>query len=301
MKDSSSHAISLVAALCINVAIFTGMAMAGMIGGPDEIVQPEEALMALDFKPVELPKLGEERPKHLLKRIVKAPEPEPRKEDPAATLARQKEKLKKLKRAEQKKLDAKKKKKRQLDAAKKKKKDEEKKKKEKEKELKEKEDEKRRLKKEKIAKKKKRKKAMARALRRIPDERADEDSPDGFADGSKIGTSTDPNSRRNKAIYINRVEAAIRAEFSLPSVISKSQRRKLSADVHFKFGTDGKLKGNPRIARSSRNAQFDAAVLRALKHFKPGSRGRLPVPPATQGKLRRSVLKKGLTMKMKAS
>lgn len=273
----NDEALSTISAIAINALIFTGMAFASMGGGYEK--PPEEQVAWVEFNPVELPKLGEERPENLLPRITDVPEPPPPETD-VASLSRQKKEQEEL---EKKKEEEKKKR----ELAEQKRRDEEKRK----------EDE-RRKQKEEEEEKKRRKKAMRDALNKLKDPRADEDNPDGFADGDRNGTSIDPNARRNKATYINRVAHAIRQQFEIPTVIPPDVRKKLVARVQFKFDTDGKLVGAPRLLGPSGNKLFDEAALRALNKFGPGTQIRFPVPPFSQPDLRKSVLANGLRMEM---
>lgn len=274
--DQGLKTIAGIVAAVLNGGIFTVMALASVVEAKTE---RDEPVAWIDVKPVELPKLGEERPKEL-PRIIEAPEPPPVETD-TASISRKKleEEL------ERKKEDEKK----QRELAEKKRRDEEKRL----------EDEQRKKEREEEAERKKREKAMARALRKVHDERADEDDPRGFADGDQMGTSTDPNSRLHKATYMNRVVHALREQFTVPSVIPRDVRKKLSAVVAFRVDGDGKLKGDPRITRSSNNRIFDDAVLATLHKFAPGTAARIPVPPVTLPDLRKSVLKNGLTIEMR--
>ncbi|MEZ4466143.1 MAG: TonB C-terminal domain-containing protein [bacterium] len=275
-EDQGLKTIAGIFAAVVNGSIFTMMAMAGVV---EARAERDEPVAWVDVKPVELPKLGQERPKEL-PRIIEAPEPPPVETD-TASISRKKleEEL------ERKKEDEKK----QRELAEKKRRDEEKRL----------EDEQRRKEREEEAERKKREQAMARALRKVHDERADEDDPRGFADGDAMGTSTDPNSRLHKATYMNRVVHALREQFTVPSVIPRDVRKKLNAVVAFRIDDDGKLKGDPRITRSSNNRIFDDAVLATLRKFGPGSNARIPVPPPTLPDLRKSVLKNGLTIEMR--
>lgn len=275
----TDQGLSVVSAVLINALIFTGMAFASM--GDGTVKPPPEEFFAVDVTPVQLPKLGIEPPKKALPRIVE-PAPPPPPETDKISLSREK-------------------KKQQEELEKKKKKEEEKK-------LRETAEKKRRdeiKRKEEIARQKEedeakaRKKRMQRALRKIErDKRADEDNPAGFADGDRMGNSTDPNARRNKATYINRVIFAIQQQFEIPTVIPSDQRDKLKAKVAFKFDKNGKLTAAPRIVTSSGNRLFDQAAERALKKFGAGGPARIPVPPFSLPKLRKSVLKTGLTLWM---
>jgi TonB family protein len=273
----TDEVLSIVSAVLVNALIFTSMAFASFTDDMPRPLKPEYD--AIDVTPVELPKLGVKPPPKQLPRIKEeAPPPPP--ETDTASLSRQKkekEELEKKKKEEEKK---------QRELAEKKRRDEEKRKKD--------------IEREKEKERKARKKRMRDAMRKIKnrDKRADEDSPDGFEDGDRDGNSTDPNARRNKATYINRVIAAIQRQFEIPTVIPPNQRNKLKAKVKFKFDKGGKLVGAPRLAKSSGNRLFDQAALRALKKFAPGAPGRIPVPPHSLPSLRRSVLGTGLTLWM---
>lgn len=273
----TDEALSIVSAVLVNALIFTSMAFASLSEPAPKPIAPE--FDVVDITPVELPKLGVKPPPKQLPRIKEeAPPPPP--ETDVANLHREEKKKKEE-------LEKKKEEKKQRELAEKKRRDEEKRKKDIERQKEEDE-------------KKARKKRMARALRKIKnrDKRADEDSPDGFNDGDRDGNSVDPNARRNKATYINRVISAIQRQFEIPTVIPPNQRNKLKAKVKFKFDKGGKLVGAPKLATSSGNRLFDQAALRALKKFAPGAPGRIPVPPHSLPKLRRSVLGNGLTLWM---
>ena len=274
----TDQGLSVISAVLINALIFTGMAFASMGDGTVEPPLKDESFI-VDVSPVELPKLGVEPPKKQLPRIQEAPPPPPPETDKISLSSE----IKKQEELEKKKEEEKK----QREIAEKMRRDEIKRKEEIE-----------RQKEEDDAKK--RKKAMDRALRKIKkrDERADEDNPDGFADGDKMGNSTDPNARRNKATYIDRVIFAIQQQFEIPTVIPSDQRKKLKAKVAFKFDKNGKLVGSPRIVTSSGNRLFDEAAERALKKFSASGPARIPVPPFSLPQLRKDVLGGGLTLWM---
>ena len=276
----TDQGLSIVSAVLINALIFTGMAFASM--GDGSVERPiDEPLFSVNISPVELPKLGIEPPKKALPRIVEAAPPPPPETD-KISLSREKKKAEEL---EKKKKKAEEKKLREIAAEKKRD------------EIKRKEEIEREKEKDKA---KKRKRAMDRALRKIKnrDKRADEDNPAGFNDGDKMGNSVDPNARRNKATYINRVIFAIQQQFEIPTVIPSDRRNKLKAKVAFKFDKSGKLTGPPKVVTSSGNRLFDQAAERALKKFSASGPARIPVPPFSLPKLRRSVLKSGLTLWM---
>jgi outer membrane biosynthesis protein TonB len=275
----TDQGLSIVSAVLINVLIFTGMAFASM--GDGTLKRPVvEPIYSVNVSPVELPKLGIKPPEKALPRLVE-PAPPPPPETDKISLSREKKKqeeLEKKKKAKDKKL---------REIAEKKARDE----------IKQKEETERQKEEDKA---KKRKRDMKRALRKIKDrdKRADEDSPDGFADGDRMGNSTDPNARRNKATYINRVVFAVQRQFEIPTVIPSDQRARLKTTVWFKFDKNGKLVGKPRIKKTSGNRLFDQAAERALKKFSASGSARIPVPPNSLRDLRKSVLKNGLTLDM---
>lgn len=255
--------LAAVGTTLINVALLVGMALAGIVRAE---AAPEEP-QYVPFDIVELPKLGKEPEKNALPRIVKPPPPPPPDSD-VASLSREKEEQ-------------------ALEEAKKKREQEEEKRR-----LDEEEKERR---KQARKEKRDRKKAMDRALSNLDDPRADEDTPDGLKDGLKDGTTTDPNYAKNRNAYISLVSTILQRQFQVPATIPEDERKRLKASVFFKLDETGKVVGSPRIAKSSRNAQFDGAVLATARKFGPGTQFKILLPPAAQRELRRTVLKKGIT------
>ena len=142
-----------------------------------------------------------------------------------------------------------------------------------------------------------RKKTMAAALRNIDDPRADDEDAPGFEKGNEAGTSTDPNTLRNKQVYLTTVSHMLGRFFDVPAVIPPDVRKKLSCEVFFRLDKMGKLKGAPRLVRSSGNKFFDEAALRTVRKFGPGSQLKLPLPK--DPKLRKAILREGLSPRMK--
>jgi type IV secretory pathway VirB10-like protein len=277
-RDEGLRTFAGAAAVLVNASIFVGMGLASLHDEkPDENPEPPSISVEL----VALPILGKEKEPDALPRIVQPPPP-PEPETDAVNLARKK--------AEE-------------EEEKKKKKDEEKKR-----EL---ADEKKRLAEEEKqieAEKKKaeqkerrdREAAMRRALNNVPDPRADEDSPEGFKDGNRDGTSNDPASLLAKSAYINLLSLVLQRQFEVPATLSEAERKRLEAHVFLKPDDTGKLTAEPKLAKSSGNKFFDDAALRAAKKFGAGTPLKLPLPPASEKDLLKVVLRQGITARMKA-
>jgi len=263
------QAFSAATAVGANAFMFLGMVMAGLSLAPPMVEELPHVMAAM----VQLPRLGDTPPNpKALPRIVKTPEPPPVETD-AASLSRQKKDEFEKKEEKKRKLAEKK---RRLEEARKKRDDDRRKR----------EDE-----------REKRKKMMAEALRRIDDPRADAEDAPGFEQGSAIGTSTDPNTLRNRQVYLTTVSHMLGRFFDVPAVIPADIRHKLSCEVFFRLNAKGKVKGAPRLVRSSGNKFFDEAALRTVRKFGPGSQLRLPVPK--DKKLRHAILREGLAPRMK--
>ena len=274
-RDTGLKSVSTVIAGLVNGLIFTGMAMAGLSQGEP----PPPDLPAIDVEVVTMiPKLGTKppEPKKLPRITELAPPPTPKDEEISLSREKEEEELER-ERERKKELE-------RIEAERKKREDEERQRKL---------DEKRRRQED----ERRRKKAMQDALDRIPDPRADidEDAP-GFEEGSAAGRSLDPNSIRNKQLYIAQLMVALQRQFEVPSVIPDDVRKRLQATVSFKVNAQGKVVGEPRLMRSSGNKFFDQAALNTVRKFGPGSALRIPLP--TDEKLRKQVLRQGLQPKM---
>ncbi len=266
-RDTGLKTVSTVVACSINGLIFTGMAMAGLI----DVEPPPPDLPAVDVELVQMiPKLGSKPPEpEALPRIVQ-PAPPPPPTDDEISLSREKEEQ--LERERQQKEQE------RIEAERRKQEEEEQRR----------EDEARRRREE----DRRRRKAMQEALDRAVDPRADDEDAPGFEEGSAVGNSLDPNSLRNKQLYIARLMVALKSQFEVPSVIPDDVRKRLKATVSFKINAGGKVVGEPRLVRSSGNKFFDDAALSAVRKFGPGSALRIPLP--TDPELKKSVLRQGL-------
>lgn len=267
-RDTGLKTVSTVVAGMVNGLIFTGMAMAGLIG--EEAPPPE--LPALPVELVTLPKLGQKPPDpKALPRIVE-PAPPPPPTDDEISLAREKEE--ELEREQERKAEEE-----RIEAEKRRQEEEERQRKEREE-------------KKRIEDERRRKKAMEQALNRATDPRADDEDAPGFEDGSAAGNSLDPNSLRNKQLYIAQLMVALKSQFEVPGVIPADVRKRLKATVSFKINAQGKVVGEPRLVRGSGNEMFDNAALNTVRKFGPGSALRIPLP--TDETLRKQVLRQGL-------
>lgn len=266
-RDTGLKTVSTVVACSINGLIFTGMAMAGLI----DVEPPPPDLPAVDVELVQMiPKLGSKPPEpEALPRIVQ-PTPPPPPTDDEISLSREKEEQ--LERERQQKEQE------RIEAERRKQEEEEQRR----------EDEARRRREE----DRRRRKAMQEALDRAVDPRADDEDAPGFEEGSAVGNSLDPNSLRNKQLYIARLMVALKSQFEVPSVIPDDVRKRLKATVSFKINAGGKVVGEPRLVRSSGNKFFDDAALNTVRKFGPGSALRIPLP--TDPELKKSVLRQGL-------
>ncbi|MEE2756798.1 MAG: energy transducer TonB [Myxococcota bacterium] len=266
-SDQGARAISVILACGVNGVMFASILLMGMVTPPPE---PPE-LVAIDF--VELARKSDVpiKPK-LLPRITQPPLPLEAAAEEIGLKRKKQEELEKQKQEREQKL-----------AEKKRKQEREKKKLE---ERKRKEDRKRR------------RKAMALAMQRIEDDpRADDEDAPGFKEGSAYGRSTDPKTLKNKLMYMTRISRLLESQFQVPNNIPEEFRRKASAKVAFKISKAGKVKGKPRIIKSSGNRFFDQAALTAVRRFGPGTNLKLPLPK--DKKIKKIVLRSGIRARMK--
>lgn len=270
-RDTGLQTVSTLVALVINGLIFAGMALAGLIG----TFEPPPELDAVAVDLLELPKLGVQPPdEKALPRIVQ-PAPPPPETEAEVSLSREKKEEELEKKKEEERLE------KERLAAEIRKKEEEDRKREEEDRRRREEDE------------RKRKKAMQAALDRAIDRRADNEDAPGFEEGVQGGASLDPESLKNKLVYLKRVEIALSSQLQVPSVIPADTLKRLKATVSFKIDKDGKVKGEPKLTKSSGNSFFDDAALAAVRKFGPGSQLRIPLP-IDDDKLTRQVLRQGL-------
>ena len=268
--DTTTRALSMVSSIVINGLFFVGIAAAGLMN--EKPPEPPDHIMAAM---VELPRLGETPPDpKALPRMVKPPPPPPPEADQVSLSRELEEELEKKKKEKKRKLEEKK----RRDEERKKQIEERKKKRE---------------------ERRNRKRALQDVMNDIDDPRADTEDAPGFDKGHRSGTSTDPDTLRNKLSYLTRVSLVLSRQFEAPAGIDAAVRKRLKTQVFFRIDKNGKLKGEPRIATSSGNRFFDEAAIRTVKRFSPGSSLVIPLP--ADKKLRRSVIAEGLQPTMKSS
>ncbi len=154
-------------------------------------------------------------------------------------------------------------------------------------------------KKKKEAEKAERQRRMAAAMNSVLDPRADtEDAPIGVPNGSRYGTNTDPNAMSNQSAYISLVSLQLQRQLKVPAVLSPEERKKLQVEVQFFLDGEGKVKGNPKVTKSSGNRFLDDAALSAVRRFGPDSDLKMALP--SQAGLKKWVLKEGIRAIVKA-
>lgn len=272
-REAGLKVAATVVAVGVNGVLFGGMALAGMIRGQEEEPPPH-----IDVEIVEIVQKGEERPKHLLPRKPAAPAPEPPPEAEVVRTAPPEEELEKQKEEEEKKRRAEEERKRREEEERKRKEEEERRRKAEEERKRKEEERKRRA----------RQRAMQEALASVQSE----DAPEGHPDGMEGGNTTDPTKSAKFLGYIGQLSLILQRHFEVPAVIPHDERPRLVCEVSFRLGPDGKVRGEPRITKSSGNRFFDDAALRAVKKFGPGTPLKLPLPG--DPKLKAVVLKSPL-------
>ena len=119
---------------------------------------------------------------------------------------------------------------------------------------------------------------------RLDDAMAKLEKAEGSPDGSRYGTTTDPNQAAQG--YQREVAAALKAVYVVPAPIPSAQRRFLKARVVLFIDRNGRIKKYDFAERHS-NKLFMSALEKLLKTVK------LPKPPAS---LRRQVANDGIVV-----
>jgi TonB family protein len=267
-RDVGLRVASTIVAVVINGGLFVGMALAGVIGREE----PEETPEVIEFETVEILQKGKPRDPKLLPRPSTSPAPLPQEEQVVKTGPKEPEpEAPKPPDPNEVKLQQERE----------------------EKERQKKEAELRKLQED---EKKKRQAAIAKALERVGDE---DEPPEGAEDGVEGGNTTDPTKGSAFLGYISQVSLILSRNLEPPATIAPDELKRLTCDVSFQLGDDGKVRGEPTIARSSGNRFFDDAALRAVKKFGAGTPDKLPLP--TEPKLRQAVLKRLMQPTMRGS
>lgn len=264
--DLGPQAIALGTTLVLHVFV-----LAGVLWGTAHAVTPEVIEPKLDIIWTELPKLGVERDPKLLERIVQAPQPEAATAPVNLNQEREEEEetpKEKKPELEEKPVD-------QPDPEAEKRKEE--------------------------LERKRIKKDLAKAMSQL-DPRADEDSPEGLADGYADGTSTRAAKLREESIWASQMGARIREHLQPPAGISPGECRKLAAIIPIRLTAEGKVANAPVVTESSGNQFFDDAAVRALRFFTEDGQGKLPLPKADKlPELRKMVQRDGVPVRLECA
>jgi TonB family protein len=104
------------------------------------------------------------------------------------------------------------------------------------------------------------------------------DDPEGEENGDPKGDSAKQEGER----YYGIIKSAVRRFYDVTNTIAESERIRLSADVIIRLDAEGGLI-DVRLAKPSDNAQFNEAVITAVKKAAPFG----PPPPALKGPLKK--------------
>jgi TonB family protein len=126
------------------------------------------------------------------------------------------------------------------------------------------------------------------ALQRIA-ERVGKDETDGNPAGSAYGTDTEAGPMSLAQAYFARLQEHIKSQYSLPSILSDAERRRLQATITIYIEPDGKILKH-EVEQSSGNDVFDQALEVAIVRASP-----VPEPPA----FLRDMVAKGVSLRFK--
>lgn len=112
-----------------------------------------------------------------------------------------------------------------------------------------------------------------------------EETKEGSKDGVDDGDVTDPALALKANMYARQVSKKIKENWSIPSIISAEERKKLMTKIYFKITFSGEVY-DIKITSSSGNSVYDSSVIEAVKKT-----GKLPLPDDKN--LKKLVLKEG--------
>ena len=112
-----------------------------------------------------------------------------------------------------------------------------------------------------------------------------EETKEGAKDGVEDGDVTDPALALKANMYARQVSKKIKENWSIPSIISAEERKKLMTKIYFKITFSGEVY-DIKITSSSGNSVYDSSVIEAVKKT-----GKLPLPDDKN--LKKLVLKEG--------
>lgn len=126
------------------------------------------------------------------------------------------------------------------------------------------------------------------------DERADRGPRRGSRKGHAQGTSSQELDSTEMSVYISRVSTLVSRRLMLPNAISPQERKRLSASIYIKVGSNRKVKGKPKWRKRSGNRLFDQAAMDAVMAFTEDGPGKLMLP--RESKAKKAVLRQGLNL-----
>lgn len=136
----------------------------------------------------------------------------------------------------------------------------------------------------KLEEEERRKQALARIA-----ERVGQDETEGNPEGSAYGTDTQAGPMSLAQAYFARLQEHIKANYSLPSILSDSDRRRLQATITVYIAADGTITKH-ELEHSSGSDVFDDALAVAIVRASP-----VPEPPA----FLRDTVAKGVSLRFK--
>ncbi|MBN2362257.1 MAG: cell envelope integrity protein TolA [Deltaproteobacteria bacterium] len=126
------------------------------------------------------------------------------------------------------------------------------------------------------------------ALQRIA-ERVGKDETEGNPEGSAFGSDDQAGPMSLAQAYFARLQEHIRSNYSLPSILSDAERRRLQATITVYIAADGRISRH-EVEQSSGNDVFDQALEAAILRASP-----VPEPPV----FLRDTVAKGVSLRFK--
>jgi len=126
------------------------------------------------------------------------------------------------------------------------------------------------------------------ALQRIAD-RVGKDEAEGNPEGSAYGSDTQTGPMSLAQAYFARLQEHIKSNYSLPSIMSDAERRRLQATITVYISADGTITKH-EVEQSSGSDVFDDALEVAIVRASP-----VPEPPA----FLRELVAKGVSLRFK--
>ena len=266
--DQGAQTVALATTVVLHLCVAATVVWGSMGEAKPAEVEPQHIMTEL----YELPKLGVPPPPNALPRIVQAPQPEAA---PVAPVNLTQQRDEEAEKPVEKKPEAVEKPSEQTDPE--------------------------ALKREQHLDKKRRQKELERAMAQL-DPRADEDSPDGLADGVREGTSNRAAKIREEALWAAQVGDRIREHLQRPATITPGECRQLHAVLTIVLDARGSIVNSLAISDSSGNRFFDDAALRAVRAFTAEGGETLPLPNAARlADFRKQVMHDGVPVQLECA